>query len=88
VLLDGGSRIRLAGPGAVDLAGRIGDVVSLLPFGGDALGITTHGLRYPLAGEPLHLGPSRGLSNVRDAADAGLTLAGGRLLIVESPARL
>jgi thiamine pyrophosphokinase len=88
VLLDGGSRIRLAGPGAVDLAGRIGDVVSLLPFGGDALGITTHGLRYPLAGEPLHLGPSRGLSNVRDAADAGLTLAGGRLLIVESPATL
>jgi thiamine pyrophosphokinase len=88
VLLDGGSRIRLAGPGVVDLAGRLGDVVSLLPFGGDALGITTHGLRYPLAGEPLRLGPSRGLSNVRDAADAGLTLAGGRLLIVETPARL
>jgi thiamine pyrophosphokinase len=87
-LLDGGSRIRLAGPGVVDLAGRVGDVISLLPFGGDALGITTHGLRYPLSGEPLRLGPSRGLSNVRDAPDAGLTLEGGRLLIVETPVRL
>ena len=88
VLLDGRSRIRLAGPGVVDLAGRVGDVISLLPFGGDARGITTHGLRYPLTGEPLRLGPSRGLSNVRDAADAGLTLAGGRLLVVETPVRL
>jgi len=88
VLLDGGSRIRLAGPGVVDLAGRVGDVVSLLPFGGDALGITTHGLRYPLSGEPLRIGPSRGLSNVRDATDAGLTLESGRLLIVETPAML
>jgi thiamine pyrophosphokinase len=88
VLLDGHSRIRLAGPGAVELAGRVGDVVSLLPFGGDASGITTHGLRYPLTGEPLRVGPSRGLSNVRNAPDAGLTLEEGRLLIVETPARL
>ncbi len=88
VLLDGRSRIRLAGPGAVSLAGRVGDVISLLPFGGDASGITTRGLRYPLTGEPLRVGQSRGLSNVRDAPDAGLTLEEGRLLIVETPARL
>ena len=43
------SRIRArrarAGPTS---AGRIGDLVSLLPFGGDAAGLTTRGLRYPL----------------------------------------
>ena len=52
-LLGAGSRIRLAGPGRTDLAGAVGDLVSLLPFGGDAGGITTTGLRYPLRDEPL-----------------------------------
>ena len=87
-LLGARSRIRLAGPGRTDLAGRVGDLVSLLPFGGDVLGVATDGLRYPLRDEPLRSGPSRGLSNVRDDASAGLTLRSGRLLIVESPATL
>ena len=82
------TRVRLAGPGATDLGGRVGDLVSLLPFGGDALGITTTGLRYPLRDEPLLGGPSRGLSNVRDDPAARLTIREGRLLIVEAPARL
>ena len=88
VLLGDRSRIRLAGPGTADLTGRVGDVVSLLPFGGDATGITTRGLRYRLRDEPLRLGPSRGLSNVREAPDAGIVLREGRLLIVETPVRL
>ena len=87
-LLDARARLRLARPGRTELSGRIGDVVSLLPQGGDVLGITTHGLRYPLTGEPLRVGPSRGLSNVRIADDAALTFEAGRLLIVETPARL
>jgi thiamine pyrophosphokinase len=72
----------------VDVSGRVGDLVSLLPFGGDAEGITTVGLRYPLRDEALRLGPSRGLSNVREADDARVTLRSGRLLVVETPARL
>ena len=87
-ILSATTRMRLAGPGPVDLAGRVGDLVSLLPFGGDAGGITTRGLRYPLAGEPLPSGPSRGLSNVRETPDAALTIGSGRLLIVETPVRL
>ena len=87
-LLSAGTRIRLAGTGPVDLGGRIGDLVSLLPFGGDAARITTHGLRYPLTDEPLMSGPSRGLSNVREASDARLVIGAGRLLIVETPVRL
>lgn len=65
------------------LPGRPGATISLLPFGGDATGVTTHGLRYPLRDEPLPSGPARGLSNVREAPDAAVTLRAGRLLVIE-----
>jgi thiamine pyrophosphokinase len=87
-LLDATVRIRLVGPGRADLGGRIGDLVSLLPFGGDATGLTTDGLRYPLRDESLQSGPTRGLSNVRVAEDAGLTVGSGRILVLETPATL
>ena len=93
VLLDSRARARLlTAPGpdgaSVELAlpGRLGAIVSLLPFGGDAEGITTHGLEYPLRDEPLRIGPARGLSNVRVAPDASVALRSGRLLVVERPA--
>lgn len=93
-LLDPAARVRLiaapgrdGGPVRLDLRGRPGDVVSLLPLG-DAIGITTTGLRYPLRDEDLPAGPARGLSNVRDEAAAGVSLRRGRLLVVEVPARL
>jgi thiamine pyrophosphokinase len=92
-LLDGRTRVRLLvapGPdgGAATLAldGRVGDLVSLLPAGGDVEEVTTSGLRYPLVDEPLPLGPARGVSNVRLAAAARVTLRRGRLLVVESTA--
>jgi thiamine pyrophosphokinase len=87
-LVDAAARIRLVGPGRADLGGRIGDLVSLLPFGGDAGGLTTNGLRYPLRDESLASGPSRGLSNVRVANDAFLIVGSGRILVVETPATL
>jgi thiamine pyrophosphokinase len=70
------------------LPGRIGDLVSLLPLGDGVRGITTSGLTYPLADEPLPAGPARGLSNVREHPDASVTVGSGLLLIVESPATL
>jgi thiamine pyrophosphokinase len=73
-------------PATRALPGRLGAIVSLLPFGGDALGVTTRGLRYPLRDEPLRSGPARGLSNVRMARDAAVMLRAGRLLVVELPA--
>lgn len=90
ILLDAQARVTLlSAPDAMGdpvtqaLPGPSGAPVSLLPLGGDAEGITTRGLRYPLADEPLRTGPARGLSNVRLAADAAVTLRRGRLLIVE-----
>ena len=87
-LLDDAARIRLLSVGRHDLGGRIGDLVSLFPFGGDAGGLTTRGLRYPLTDEPLRSGPARGLSNVRDAVDAAITVGSGQVLVVEIAATL
>ncbi len=92
VLLDAGARACLVaapgpdgGPVTRHLPGRPGATVSLLPFGGDADGVTTNGLRYALRDEPLRSGPARGLSNVRLGSDATVTLRRGRLLVVEGP---
>jgi thiamine pyrophosphokinase len=76
------------GPMTLDLGGRVGDIVSLLPVGPDAEGVTTHGLAYPLRDEPLVAGRTRGLSNVREMAGASVVLRLGQLLVIESPATL
>jgi thiamine pyrophosphokinase len=87
-LVDDRARIHLVAAGRHDLGGRIGDLVSLFPFGGDADGLTTLGLRYPLSGEPLLSGSTRGLSNVREATDATLEVKAGMVLVVEIAATL
>lgn len=75
-------------PGARDLTGRVGDLVSLVPLGESAHGVETHGLRYPLTGETLALGRARGLSNVRIEPKARVSVGSGRLLVIETPANL
>ncbi len=94
-LIDQGARVRfLRAPdptgaaASLVLEGRIGDVVSLLPWGAAVTGISTTGLHYPLRDEVLVEGRSRGLSNVRIAASASVTVRDGRLIVIESPARL
>ena len=88
-LLDPTARVRLlTGPATLELPGRAGDIVSLLPFGDGVLGVTTDGLAYPLRDEPLPAGPARGLSNVRVGQTARVRVRAGRLLVVESPATL
>ncbi len=94
-ILDASSRtvlVRAPGPdgSAVErrLPGRPGDLISLLPLGPGVEGVTTRGLVYPLADEPLPVGAARGLSNVRSEPDAAVVVRRGLLLVVESPARL
>jgi len=64
----------------VTLEGRPGDLVSLTPIGGDAVGVTTEYLEYPLRDETLHLGQSKGVSNVMTAKRASIRLREGLLL--------
>jgi thiamine pyrophosphokinase len=87
-LVSADARVRLIGPGSVELDGHVDDLVTLLPVGADAVAVTTAGLAYPLKGETLYLGRSRGLSNRRTAVPAVVQLTAGRLLVVETPATL
>ena len=68
----------------VELQGEPGDLVTLLPIGGDASGVTTKGLRYPLLGETLSFGRTRGLSNEVVHAPASVSLERGTLLVIET----
>jgi thiamine pyrophosphokinase len=73
-------------PGAM-ITGKAGDTLSLIPIGGPAGGISTWGLRYALADEPLSTGPARGLSNVLTGPEVHIALRGGILLAVHTPGR-
>jgi thiamine pyrophosphokinase len=65
-----------------ELRGSAGETISLFALHGQAAGVRTHGLVYPLAGETLEPGSSRGLSNAFAGAEATIELAAGVLLAV------
>jgi thiamine pyrophosphokinase len=68
--------------GERELVGRIGELVSLLALNGRARGVSTNGLAYPLAGETLEPGSSRGVSNVFASESAHLRVEEGVILAV------
>ena len=83
-LVRGTTTVRvLHGADRMTIEGAAGSLVTLLPVGGDADGVRTSGLRYPLAGERLVLGRSRGLSNVVAHHPASVSIERGQLLIIE-----
>lgn len=84
-LVRGGTRVRaLHGGDELQLDAPAGTLVTLLPVGGDAAGVTTTGMLYPLNDEPLRFGRSRGLSNVVETTPASVLLASGALLVIET----
>ncbi|HEV8296253.1 MAG TPA: thiamine diphosphokinase [Acidimicrobiales bacterium] len=68
--------------GSRRLEARVGRLVTLLPVGGEAVGVTTSGLLYPLADETLHVGSSRGVSNVAQAVAFTVTVREGTVLAI------
>jgi len=62
--------------------GRVGDVVSLVPIGGDAIGVETEGLEWALGGSTLVFGPARGISNTMTAPMATVKVKSGLLLAI------
>jgi thiamine pyrophosphokinase len=69
------------------VSGQPGDTLSLIPLLGDATGITTEGLSYPLRDEILILGLTRGVSNLLAGTTAVVHLREGCLLAVHNPGR-
>ncbi len=64
------------------LAGQLGELLSLFALHGPAEGVRTEGLAYPLDGETLEPGSSRGVSNVFSADTARIRVEHGVLLAV------
>lgn len=65
------------------LRGAPGDLVSLVPLHGPALGVVTDGLLYPLRSEDLPVGSTRGVSNELAASEASVRLRSGVLVAVQ-----
>lgn len=84
-MVDGGQSISLVRDRLV-VAGAAGDTLSLVPFGGDARGVSVTGVRWPLDDADLPLGPSLGISNRLTASEVEVTVQAGALLVVHSRA--
>lgn len=66
----------------VVLTGAPGTHVSLVPVGGDVAGVTTSGLRWPLTGENLTSGSTRGVSNEFAGSRVTVEVQKGILLVI------
>lgn len=84
ILILHGEQRMLVVKGRLRLPAAVGERVSLLPLGGEASGVATRGLKYPLNGETLPFGSSRGVSNVVVSADPEVEVESGTLLCVIS----
>jgi len=65
------------------LSSKPGGLLSLVPLTPAVTGVRTAGLRYPLNGETLYLGSSRGVSNVFLRDRARVSVESGLLLVMQ-----
>ena len=79
--LVGSARVHVVRSARV-LDGAPGELLTLLALHGPAEGVTTEGLVYPLRGETLEPGSSRGVSNVFAAKAAHVSVERGVLLAI------
>ncbi len=82
IRLDDGLEEAFFTRGSCRFRGAVGDVVSLIPWGGEVTGVTTDGLRWPLRGETLYPYKTRGISNEMLGETASVAILSGLLLIV------
>jgi thiamine pyrophosphokinase len=82
-LIDGAQEIQFLHHGnSMVIHGGPGDTVSLIPLKGDVHGVKTEALEYPLDGETLRFGSTRGISNVMTAETATVALEEGLLCCI------
>jgi len=82
-LLDGSQEIHYIRSGEkLEIHGRHGDMVSLIPLAGKVCGVTSEHLEYPLQGGELTFGSTRGISNVLLKETGTISINGGLLLCI------
>lgn len=74
--------------GETEVEGEPGDWVSLIPIGGDALGVSTSGLEYPLDDGTLRMGSSLGVSNTLLERRARVSVREGCVLLFLVPLKV
>ena len=82
-LVDDGQTIWLVGD-KLSIEGQSGDILSLIPFGVDALGVSVNGVHWPLEQADLPLGPTLGISNRLTGAHVEVRVRTGRVLVVHT----
>lgn len=68
----------------IELAGKPGDIVSVIPYPTDAVGISNSGLEYPLCDDVISVGSTRGISNVMTGNKCEITLKSGSAFVIRS----
>jgi len=79
---DGAERVQLC-RSDLEIRGIRGDLVSLIPWGGPASGVSTEGLRWALMGETLTPEQSRGISNEMLGDHAHVHVGRGALIVIQ-----
>ena len=80
-IIDDYCEVRLV-RGTVKMRAQTGQKISLTPLGGEAVGITTRGLKFALNGEALVLGVRDGISNEVTDSPVEIRVERGDLLVV------
>jgi thiamine pyrophosphokinase len=68
--------------GKAIIQGRVGDTVSLMPWGGVVEGVTTKGLRWPLKNARLELFETRTVSNEMIVEQVEIRVGSGALMCI------
>lgn len=69
---------------SLELEGKAGDIISIIPFSEEVKGVNLYGLEYPLVDRDISMGSSLGISNRLIQEKARITLREGVLLVIRS----
>lgn len=68
--------------GVMEIHGRAGDTISLIPLKGDAQIAMTENLKWPLINSTLRFGPARGVSNEMTGSNCKISVESGTVLCI------
>ena len=83
-ILDKNRDLYIVGKDPLEISGKAGDLISLIPLYGDAKGVTLGGLEYPLEKYDMEFSKPRGISNVMIGQKCSISLEEGYLLVMKN----
>ena len=68
----------------IQIEGKVGDIISIIPINGDANAVTLENLEYPLNNYDMKFGIPLGISNVMIDTECTIKVEKGSLLIIRN----